>query len=109
MPGFETDGLIDLKAAAVYGEGRQIDPITGEIGIHATPTVARDVVIVGGAFGDAPAPRTHNNTKGLVQAFDVRTGARRWTFRTVPGPGEFGHETWENDSWGVNGNNGVWT
>ena len=109
VPGFGTDGLIDLKAAAFYGEGRQIDPVTGEIGLHATPTVARDVVIVGGAFADAPAPRTHNNTKGLVQAFDVRTGERRWTFRTVPGPGEVGHETWENDSWGVNGNNGVWT
>ena len=109
VPGFGTDGLIDLKAAAFYGEGRQIDPVTGEIGLHATPTVARDVVIVGGAFADAPAPRTHNNTKGLVQAFDVRTGERRWTFRTVPGPGEVGHETWENDSWGINGNNGVWT
>ena len=71
--------------------------------------MARDVVIVGGAFADALAPRTRNNTKGLVQAFDVRTGERRWTFRTVPGPGEVGHETWENDSWGVNGNNGVWT
>ena len=109
LPGFGTDGRIDLKAAAVYGEGRRIDPVSGEIGLHATPTVARDVVIVGGAFADAPAPPTHNNTKGLVQAFDVRTGERLWTFRTVPGPGEVGHETWVNDSWGVNGNNGVWT
>ena len=83
--------------------------MTGEIGLHATPTVARDVVIVGGAFADAPAPRTHNNTKGLVQAFDAQTGERLWTFRTVPGPGEVGHDTWENDSWGINGNNGVWT
>ena len=109
VSGFGADGRIDLKAAAFYGEGRQIDPVTGEIGLHATPTVAREVVIVAGAFADAPAPRTHNNTKGLVQAFDVRTGERRWTFRTLPGPGEVGHETWENDSWGGNGNNGVWT
>ena len=109
VPSFGADGVIDLKMAAVYGEGRRIDPVTGEIGLHATPTVARTVVIVGGAFADAPAPRTHNNTKGLVQAFDVRTGERLWTFNTVPGPGEVGHETWENDSWGVNGNNGVWT
>ena len=109
VSGFGTGGLIDLKEAAFYGEGRQIDPVTGEIGIHSTPTVARDVVIVGSAFADAPAPPTHNNTKGLVQAFDTRTGVRRWVFRTVPGPGEFGYDTWENDSWGVNGNNGVWT
>ena len=106
---FGDDGRIDLKTAAFVGEGRAIDPVTGEIGIHATPTVARDVVIVGSAFADAPAPPTHNNTKGLVQAFDARTGERRWIFRTVPGPGEFGHDTWENDSWGINGNNGVWT
>ena len=109
VPTFGIDGRLDLKEAAVYGEGRQIDPVTGEIGIHSTPTVARDVVIVGSAFADAPAPPTHNNTKGLVQAFDVRTGDRRWIFRTVPGPGDFGHDTWENDSWGINGNNGVWT
>ena len=44
-----------------------------------------------------------------MQAFDVRTGRRLWTFDTVPGSGEPGVETWLNDSWGVNGNNGVWT
>ena len=64
---------------------------------------------MGGTFADAPAPKTHNNTKGLVQAFDVRTGERLWNFNTVPRPGEFGVETWLNDSWGINGNNGVWT
>ena len=109
VPGFGDGGRVDLKAAAVVGDGRRIDLVSGEIGLHATPTVARDVVIVGGTFADAPAPRTHNNTKGLVQAFDVRTGRRLWTFNTVPGPGEPGVETWLNDSWGVNGNNGVWT
>ena len=108
-PGFGQDGLIDLKAAAIIGDGRPIDLVTGEIGLHATPTVARDVVIVGGTFADAPAPRTHNNTKGLVQAFDVRSGRHLWTFNTVPRAGEFGVETWLNDSWGINGNNGVWT
>ncbi len=106
---FGNDGIVDLKAAAVYGVQQPIDLVTGEIGLHATPTVARNVVIVGGTFRDAPAPKTHNNTKGLVQAFDVRTGERLWTFNTVPGPGEFGVDTWLNDSWGINGNNGVWT
>ena len=109
VPDFGTDGRVDLKAAAVYGAGRGIDLVTGELGTHATPIVAGDVVVVGGTFRDAPAPTTHNNTKGLVQAFDVRTGARLWTFNTVPGPGEHGHDTWLNDSWGINGNNGVWT
>lgn len=108
-PGFGDGGIVDLKTAAVVGDGRPIDLVSGEIGLHATPTVARDVVIVGGTFADAPAPRTHNNTKGLVQAFDIRTGRRLWVFNTVPRPGEFGADTWLNDSWGTNGNNGVWT
>ena len=109
MAGFGTDGIIDLKQAAIIGDGRPIDLVSGEIGLHATPAIARNVVIVGGTFADAPAPKTHNNTKGIVQAFDVRTGQRLWNFNTVPRPGEFGVDTWLNDSWGVNGNNGVWT
>ena len=52
---------------------------------------------------------THNNTKGLVRAYDVRTGELEWTFHTIPRPGEFGNETWLNESWAVNGNVGVWT
>ena len=56
----------------------------------------------------ATPPRTHNNTKGLVQAFDVRTGKRLWNFNTIPRPGEFGNETWEENSWAFNGNTGVW-
>ena len=105
---FGDGGLIDLKEAAVYGDEQPIDPVTGEIGLHATPTVARDIVIVGSSMREGHTPRTHNNTKGLIQAFDVRTGERRWIFHTIPRPGEFGSETWQNGSWAVNGNVGVW-
>src|SRR5262245_51839408 len=105
---FGQNGAVDLKAAAVYGAGKPIDLITGEIGLHATPAVAGNVVIVGSAFREGHTPRTHNNTKGIVQAFDVRTGKRLWNFHTIPRPGEFGNETWENNSWAVNGNVGVW-
>src|SRR5689334_10063605 len=52
---------------------------------------------------------THNNTKGLVRAYDVKSGKLLWTFHTIPKPGEFGNETWENGSWATNGNTGVWT
>ena len=109
IPDFGSEGAVDLKAAAFVGDGRRIDPVTGAIGSNATPTVARDVVVVGGTFADGAAPPTHNHIKGLVQAFDVRTGRRLWTFDTVPRPGEFGADTWLGDSWGTNGNNGVWT
>ena len=52
---------------------------------------------------------TRNNTKGLVRAFDVRTGKLIWTFHTIPKKGEFGYDTWENGSADYNGNTGVWT
>ncbi len=105
---FGSAGAIDLKAAAVFGTGQPIDLVNGEIGLHATPAVGGDTVIVGSAFREGHTPKTHNNTKGLVQAFDVRSGKRLWNFNTIPRPGEFGNETWENDSWAVNGNAGVW-
>jgi quinoprotein glucose dehydrogenase len=105
---FGANGSVDLKAAAIYGTNQPIDRITGEIGLHATPAVGGDVVIVGSAFREGHTPRTHNNTKGLVQAFDVRTGKRMWNFDTIPRPGQFGHETWEENSWAFNGNVGVW-
>jgi quinoprotein glucose dehydrogenase len=68
-----------------------------------------DIVIVGSSFREGATVSTHNNTKGLVRAFDVRTGKQLWRFNTIPNPGEYGHETWENDSWAINGNVGVWT
>jgi quinoprotein glucose dehydrogenase len=105
---FGTDGAIDLKAAAVYGNNQPIDPVSGEIGLHATPAIGRDTVVVGAAFREGHTPRTHNNTKGIVQAFDVRTGKRLWNFDTIPRPGQFGNETWEENSWAFNGNVGVW-
>ncbi len=46
--------------------------------------------------------------KGYVRGFDVRTGKRLWIFHTIPKPGEFGYDTWENDSATYTGNAGVW-
>src|SRR5580765_5888580 len=109
IPSFGENGVVDLKKNAVFGKGQQIDLETGEIGLHATPTVVKDVVIVGSSFKEGMTVKTHNNTKGLVRAFDVKTGKLLWTFNTIPKPGEFGNDTWENESWATNGNTGVWT
>ena len=109
VKGFGENGVVDLKVGAVSGTGQQIDLVKGEIGLHATPIVAKDEVLVGAAFKEGSVPVTHNNTKGLVRAFDVRTGKLIWTFRTIPKPGEFGNDTWLNGSWATNGNAGVWT
>ncbi|HEY6211334.1 MAG TPA: PQQ-binding-like beta-propeller repeat protein, partial [Vicinamibacterales bacterium] len=106
---FGDAGVVDLKKGAVFGKGQQIDLETGEIGVHSTPLVVKDVLIVGSAMKEGMTVKTHNNTKGLVRAFDVRTGKLLWTFNTIPRPGEFGNDTWESESWAVNGNTGVWT
>src|SRR5678815_3603006 len=106
---FGKDGLVDLKVGVVHGNEQQIDLETGEIGVHSTPAIAGDVAIIGSSFREGGAVKTHDNTKGLVRAFDVKTGRKLWQFNTIPRPGEFGNETWENDSWAVNGNTGVWT
>src|ERR1700756_3181121 len=106
---FGDGGVLDLKKGAVFGKGQPIDLEQGEIGLHSTPLVVKDVVIVGSSFKEGMTVKTHNNTKGLVRAFDVRTGKLLWTFNTIPRPGEYGNDTWENESWATNGNTGVWS
>ena len=106
---FGKDGIVDLKVGVTVGDGKQIDLETGEIGLHSTPTVVKDVVLVGSAMKEGMTVRTHNNTKGLARAFDARTGRLIWTFNTIPKPGEFGGDTWLENSWATNGNTGVWT
>jgi quinoprotein glucose dehydrogenase len=106
---FGKGGIVDLKVGAIKGAGQPIDLETGEIGVHSTPAIVGNIAIVGSAFREGATVYTHNNTKGMARAFDIRTGKELWTFRTIPGPGEFGNDTWEKDSWAVNGNVGVWS
>src|SRR5437762_2309091 len=106
---FGDGGIVDMKKGAVKGKGDQIDLEAGEIGVHSTPAIVKDVIIVGSSFREGATVGTHNNTKGLVRAFDARSGKVLWTFNTIPRPGEFGNDTWENESWATNGNTGVWT
>jgi quinoprotein glucose dehydrogenase len=101
---FGDHGVVDLKK----DDDQEIDLVTGEVGLHATPLVAKDVVIVGAAHRSGGVPRSRMNVKGYVRGFDVRTGKRLWIFHTIPGLGEFGNDTWEKDSFSYTGNAGVW-
>ena len=101
---FGKSGVVDLK----LDDDQQMDLITGEIGLHSTPMVAKDVVIVGAAHKTGANPKSRRNEKGYVRGFDVHTGKRLWIFHTIPQPGEFGNDTWEKDSWSYTGNAGVW-
>jgi quinoprotein glucose dehydrogenase len=82
--------------------------MSSEIGLHATPMIANNVVIVGAAGKTGANPRSFQNVKGYVRGVDVRTGKRLWIFHTIPQLGEFGNDTWQKDSWTYTGNTGVW-
>ena len=101
---FGKNGIVDLKQEM----DQPLDPVTGEIGLHSAPIIAKDVVIIGAAHLPGTAPKSKTNAKGYVRGFDVKTGKRLWTFHTIPRPGEFGNDTWQNDSWSYTGNTGVW-
>ena len=104
IPGFGEDGIVDLKRDM----DQDIDPMSAEIGLHSAPVIADDVIIVGAAHGIGARPLSRTNLKGYVRGYDIRSGKRLWIFHTVPQPGEFGNETWKQNSWEYTGNTGVW-
>jgi quinoprotein glucose dehydrogenase len=104
VPGFGTNGVVDLK----LNNDQQMDLVNGEIGLHAAPVVGRNVIVVGAAHLSGGIPRRMNNEKGYIRGFDVRTGRRLWIFHTIPLLGEFGNDTWEQESFANTGNAGVW-
>ena len=104
VPGFGKNGAVDLK----LDDDQEIDLVTGEVGLHSTPLVAKDVVIVGAAHLSGGDPKSRRNVRGYVRGFDVRTGKRLWIFHTIPKPGEYGADTWDKDSLAYTGNTGVW-
>ena len=105
VPGFGENGIVDLK----QNNDQELDPVTSELAWNGAPVIAGDVVIVGAASRPGGTPPSRRNAKGYVRGFDARTGERRWIFHTIPQPGEFGHDTWEDGSWEYTGNTGVWT
>jgi len=104
VAGFGEGGIVDLK----QGMDQDIDPITGEIGLHAAPIISKDVIVMGAAHREGSAPRSKANVKGYIRGFDVRTGKRLWIFHTIPLKGEAGFETWDPDAHVYTGNTGVW-
>lgn len=97
IPGFGTNGRIDLR------EGLGRPPQQQNVRLTTPGVVYRDLLIIGGRVSEGlPA------SPGDVRAFDVRTGLLRWRFRTIPRPGESGHDTWARDSWEVNGGANNW-
>ena len=100
---FGENGEVNLRKIGLYRE------VTGPADLYghtSPPLVCRDVVIVGSYIKDRTSKR--QLPPGDVRGFDARTGKLLWTFHTVPQKGEFGNETWLNDSWKYPGSTNVW-
>ena len=95
-------GTIDAQLIAIDTvSGKPIwktavgDPEDGHA-LTLAPLIVKDKVIVGIAGGEF-------GIRGFISAYDAETGEEVWKFYTIPGPGEPGHETWENDAWRTGG------
>ncbi|HWL63463.1 MAG TPA: PQQ-binding-like beta-propeller repeat protein [Steroidobacteraceae bacterium] len=104
VPTFGKNGAVDLKLEA----DQEADLESAELGLNATPLVVGDVIVVGASHRPGGAPRTMRNARGMVRGYDARTGKRLWIFNTIPRRGEFGFDTWLDNSAERNGNTGVW-
>ena len=94
---FGTNGAIDL------GKGLGRDSLRQSVVATSPGVIYKDLLIQGSRVGegDGSAP-------GHVRAFDVRTGALRWMFHTIPQPGEYGYDTWPADAWRSVGGANSW-
>ena len=108
VAGFGTAGVVDLKQGIMIN-GKQADLEKSEIGLHSTPTVVGDIILVGSSMFEGLGYEYATNVQGQARAFDARTGKLLWAFHGIPRRGEFGFDTWKNESAGYTGNNGVWT
>ena len=90
IPSFGDKGRIDLRKGLRDSEGYEQQSIA----LTTPGLIYKDLIIVGGRN-----PETHPAPPGDIRAFDVHTGALRWTFHTIPRPGEFGYDSWPDSAW----------
>ncbi len=100
-PDFGNDGLVDLS----LGLGRPIE--RRHYNITSPPMICRNTIVVGSQVNDNP--RTRHMPPGHVRGYNVRTGALKWIFHTIPQASEFGADTWEDNAWTYSGNTNVWS
>ena len=93
--------MVDLLADL----GHPYDPYdgvpleTGYITASSPPVIVNDTIIVGNSAEQGYHQSRIENIPGDLLAYDKTSGEFRWKFNVIPRPGEYGHETWENDAW----------
>ena len=110
VEGFPDTGVVDMLADL----GHEFDPYYGipkEVGYITTsspPIVVNDVIVVGNSAEQGYNQSRIENVPGDILAYDSKSGEFLWKFNVVPQPGEFGHDTWENDAWQYTGDVSSW-
>ena len=110
IEGFPDTGVVDLIADL----GHPYDPFEGiplergYITSSSPPIVVNDVVIVGNSAEQGYHQSRIENVPGDLLGYDAKTGEFLWKFNVIPQPGEYGHETWENDAWSYTGDISSW-
>jgi quinoprotein glucose dehydrogenase len=106
--GFGAGGRVDLMDGLPRARRGERDYLNALLySVQSPPIVVRDVVITPASIADRRV--TKESIPGWIRAWDVRTGALRWTFHTVPVEGEQAATTWKDESWRYSGNTNVWT
>lgn len=110
IDGFPQTGVVDLLAdlGHPYDPYEGIPVETGYITSSAPPLVVNDTIVVGNSAEQGYHQARIENVPGDILAYDARTGAFKWKFNVIPKPGEYGHETWENDAWQWTGDVSSW-
>ena len=91
---------VDAKTGRKVWETVVVEEYEKGYALTVAPLIIKDKVIVGTAGGEF-------GIRGYLSAYDAATGEEAWRFYTIPGPGEPGHETWENDAWKTGGGS-IW-
>jgi len=110
VEGFPKSGVVDMVADL----GHEYDPYhgipleKGYITSSSPPIVVNGVVVVGNSAEQGYNQSRIENVPGDILGYDAATGEFLWKFNVLPGPGEFGHETWENDAWKWTGDISSW-
>ena len=120
LPGFPRTGVIDLLPDLIadwdpwrswdgsYDPDFGIPRKLGYITSSSPPIVVNGVVVVGNSAEQGYHQTRIENVPGDILGYDARTGAFKWKFHVIPRPGEFGHDTWENDAWQWTGDVSSW-
>ena len=110
LPYFGINGVVDLQLGLgnypVHPDRGTMD--SGDITSSAPPIIVNGVIVVGNSHKQGYRPKKKENIPGHIRGYHAKTGEMLWRFNVLPQPGEYGHDTWDGNSWSYTGNISSW-